>query len=268
MKKDVKIVDNMFAHAKYSTDNQDSKYINWVRGDITSNDTVFYTDNSMKIASQHNIKKKIGWLLESPNVTKDAYEWIKINYEQFDVVFTHNKTLLELNEKFKFAPTGGCWIYPKDQKIYDKTKNISIIASSKNYLPGHTLRHEIIKKYSFVDAYGRGYKVLDNKLEGLKDYRFSFAIENTKEDYYFTEKLIDCFMTGTVPIYWGCPSIGNFFNEKGMIMVDDLLNEKMLWLRTNGEDVYNDMLPYIKENFEKAKEYIMSEDYIWEKYFK
>ena len=267
MKKDVKIVDSLFAHARYSTDNQDSKYINWDRGNISPDDTVFYTDNSMKIATQYNTKKKIGWLLESPSVTKGAYEWIKTNYENFDVIFTHNKTLLELNEKFKFSPTGGCWIFPKDQRIYDKTKSVSIIASPKNYLPGHKLRHEVIKKYPFVDTYGRGYKTIDNKLEGLKDYRFSFAIENTKEDYYFTEKLIDCFMTGTVPIYWGCHSIGDFFNEKGIINVDDLTDEKMLWLRTNGEDVYNDMLPYIKENFEKAKEYIMSEDYIWKKYF-
>ena len=263
MKRDVKIFDSMFAHAKYSTDNQDSKYINWVRGQINSDEIVFYTDNSMKSAPQQNVKKKIGWLLESPNVTKGAYEWIKTNYENFDVIFTHNKILLELNEKFKFAPTGGCWIFPKDQQIYTKIKEVSIIASSKDYLPGHKLRHEVIKKYP-MDVLGRGYKVLENKLEGLKDYRFSFAIENTKEDYYFTEKLIDCFMTGTVPIYWGCPSIGEFFNEKGMIMMEN----SDVDINNLNEDTYNNMLPYIKENFERAKEYIMSEDYIWEKYFK
>jgi len=268
MKKDVKIVDNMFAHAKYSTDNQDSKYINWVRGDYKHNDTVFYTDNSMKISLQQTVKRKFGWLLESPAVTTNSYDWIKTNYNNFENVFTHNKQLLELNEKFKFAPTGGCWIFPNEQKIHPKTKNISIIASSKNYLPGHKLRHEVIKKYPFIDVYGRGYKVIDNKLEGLKDYRFSVAIENTKEDYYFTEKLIDCFMTGTIPIYWGCPSIGDFFNIKGMITFDDVGDDgRILYLKEFAEDVYNDMLPYIKENFEKAKEYIMSEDYIWEKYF-
>ena len=264
MKKDVKIFDSMFAHAKYSTDNQDSKYINWVRDQVNSDDTVFFTDGSIKLAQEYSIKRKIGWLLESPVVTTSSYEWMKVNYNDFDVVFTHNKELLDLNEKFKFAPTGGCWIFPKDQQIHDKTKNISIIASPKKYLLGHRLRHEVVEKFSFIDTYGRGYKVLDNKLEGLKDYRFSVAIENTNEDYYFTEKLIDCFMTGTVPIYWGCPSIGEFFNEKGMIKFDNI--EDVAFLDFD-EKKYESMLSYIKENFEKAKEFIMSEDYIWKKYF-
>ena len=262
MKKDVKIFDSMFAHAKYSTDNQDSKYINWVRDQVNSDDTVFFTDGSIKLAQEYSIKRKIGWLLESPVVTTSSYEWMKVNYNDFDVVFTHNKELLDLNEKFKFAPTGGCWIFSKDQQIHDKTKNISIIASSKKYLSGHRLRHEVIKKYP-MDVFGRGYKVLENKLEGLKDYRFSFAIENTKEDYYFTEKLIDCFMTGTVPIYWGCPSIGEFFNDKGMIIMNNLDID----INNLNEETYNSMLPYINENFKKAKEFIMCEDYIWKKYF-
>jgi hypothetical protein len=30
------------------------------------------------------------------------------------------------------------------------------------------------------------------------------------------------------------------------------------------EDIYNEMKPYIKENFEKAEEYLISEDYMWE----
>jgi len=262
MKKNVMIVDNLFAHAKYSTDNQDSKYINWVRNNIDS-DIVFYTDNSMKLSLSHNVKRKIGWLLESPKVTISAHEWIKTNYNHFDSVFTNNKILLDMNEKFKFAPTGGCWIFKSDQKVHEKTKNVSIIASSKNSLPGHKLRHEVIKKYR-MDIFGRGYKVIENKLEGLKDYRFSFAIENTKEDYYFTEKLIDCFMTGTVPIYWGCPSIDKFFNIKGMIIIDSIDN---IDINNLNEETYNSMLPYINENFEKAKEFIMCEDYIWKKYF-
>lgn len=267
----IRIFDNLFAHAKYSTDNQESEYIDWCRNDDIKSDIIFYTDNSIRYAKENNNNsKKYGWLIESPLVTKSAYSWIKNNYEIFENIFTHNKELLELSDKFKFSPTGGCWIFKEEQKIYNKNKNISIISSGKKYLPGHLLRHQIIDKYKFIDHYGRNNNPLKNKIDGLKDYRFSFAIENAKVDYYFTEKIIDCFVTGTIPIYWGCPSIGKFFNENGMILIDDLntdFDKKMLWLRTNGEDVYNDMLPYIKENFEKSKDYIMSEDYIWKKYF-
>jgi hypothetical protein len=73
------------------------------------------------------------------------------------------------------------------------------------------LRHQSVLKFKDkMDLYGRGYNPVEYKLKCLKDYAFSLTIENTKKDYYFTEKLIDCFMTGTVPIYWGCPSIQKF----------------------------------------------------------
>jgi hypothetical protein len=268
LKRNIKIFDILFKHAKYSTDNQDSKYINWIRSNVDPNDDiVFYTDKNLNTIDLHkNFKfKKYGWLIESPLVTNSSYDWIKNNYNKFDNIFTHNKKLLNLSDKFKFSPTGGCWIYKKDHNIYNKSKNISIIASNKNYLEGHKLRHIIINKYKNIDIYGRSYNPIENKLEGLKDYRFSFVIENTKIDYYFTEKLIDCFVTGTIPIYWGCPSINKFFNEKGMIIINDINN---IDINILNEKTYKNMLPYILENFKISNEYLMSEDYIYEKYLK
>ena len=83
---------------------------------------------------------------------------------------------------------------------------------------------------------------------------FSIVIENTKQDYYFTEKLIDALLTGTVPIYYGCPSIGDFFNTKGMIIVDNV-NDFMNAIDTLNNDKYESMIPYIKDNFERAKSF-------------
>ena len=83
---------------------------------------------------------------------------------------------------------------------------------------------------------------------------FSIVIENSKEDYYFTEKLTDCLLSGTIPIYWGCPSIGDFFNIKGMIIFDTLDELKEI-LNNLTIEKYKSMELYIKENFEKAKEY-------------
>jgi hypothetical protein len=81
-------------------------------------------------------------------------------------------------------------------------------------------------------------------------------------DYYFTEKIIDCFMTGTIPIYYGCPSIENFFDINGIIVfdtVDEL--ENILYNLT--EKDYNEKYESIKNNFEKAKEFLISEDWIY-----
>jgi hypothetical protein len=48
---------------------------------------------------------------------------------------------------------------------------------------------------------------------------FHVAIENVSHDDYFTEKIIDCFLTRTIPVYWGCPNIGTFFDADGIIHV-------------------------------------------------
>jgi len=255
----IKIVDNMFSHAKYSTDYQESKNIIWDRGVVSSkSELVFYTDFSLQNVTPR-IKTKVAWLLESPDITPQAYNWISDNNKQFDYVLTHQKDLLDRGENFVFSPTGGCWIKPEDQKVYKKSKLISIIASAKQMTHGQRLRHLIVGKYrNKMDVYGRGYSPVDYKLDALKDYMFSVTIENTNKDYYFSEKLIDCFMTGTVPIYFGPPSIGKFFNEKGMILFEDDFD-----ISSITKDIYNEKLSYINENFEKAKDYIIAEDFIY-----
>jgi len=260
--KTIKIYDTLFSHAKYSTDFQDSKYIKWDRN-LKESDICFYTDTSLNLIQDFKKlhKKNYAWILESPEITKFSYDWIRNNNYFFDQVFTHNKKLLDRGENFIFNPTGGCWIKPEDQKIYDKTKLVSIISSAKKQTFGHNLRHQVIYNMKELDIYGRGYNPIEYKLEALKDYMFSVTIENCKEDYYFTEKLIDCFRTGVVPIYWGCPSIGNFFNIKGMIIINDVTEFFNLKL---SEEKYIEMLPYIIDNFEKSEKYIISEDFIYE----
>jgi len=55
-----------------------------------------------------------------------------------------------------------------------------------------------------------------------QSFRFSIVIENIKADFYFSAKLINCFVHATVPVYWGAPSIAVFFNVSGMIVFDTL----------------------------------------------
>jgi hypothetical protein len=112
-----------------------------------------------------------------------------------------------------------------------------------------------------MNIYGNGYNPIKRKIEGLKDYRFSVCIENTKQDYYFSEKLMDCFLSGTIPIYWGCPSIGKFFEMDGILSFDNLDQLNDLISKCNSE-LYNDLLPYVKENFKKAHDYILTEDWV------
>jgi hypothetical protein len=152
--------------------------------------------------------------------------------------------------------------------MWEKSKITSIITSGKRILSGHKLRHETISKYSEkMDVMGNGYNPIPLKIDGLKDYMYSVVIENCKRDYYFTEKLIDCFLTGTIPIYWGCPSIGDYFNTKGIIIVDDIddIGKSLSNVTT---ELYEEMKPYLIENFNKAKKYNLAENFIHKDFIK
>jgi len=261
VKKTIQIQDKLFKHASYSTDFYVSKYIQWNR-DIANYELCIFTETHLKKVNS-KFKIKIAWLLESPAIMPEHYAWIKENYDKFDYVLTFDKELLDISNKFYFIPIGGCWIREKEQMIWDKHKNVSIIVSKKNQTIGHKLRHQIVNELkSEIDVYGQGYNAIENKIEALKDYRYSIVIENIKKDYYFTEKLIDAFITGTIPIYYGCPSIANFFDVRGMIIINDLEDLKNKLQFFNQEN-YEKMKPYIIKNFELAKKYLIAEDNIY-----
>ena len=98
-----------------------------------------------------------------------------------------------------------------------------MIYSNKIMFEGHKLRHHIANNIKDVDLFGRGTpNPIDNKEESLVDYRYSIVIENSKTDNYFTEKLIDCLAVGTIPIYWGCSNLNDYFNLEGIITFNTL----------------------------------------------
>lgn len=241
-----------------------SRYFRWDR-DLAGYKHVFITDSRLKRHHLHDDKVKYAWMVESPEIIAEKYAWVEQNAEYFKHIFTFRKSLLDIDPaKFKFVPGGSCWIKEKDWGIHEKSKLVSIIASDKNLTSGHRLRLAIVQALgSQMDVYGRGINYIPDKIAGLRDYRFSFAVENTKEDYYFTEKLLDCFMTGTVPIYYGCPSIGQFFNLEGILTIDNLAEAEAI-RKDLSPELYQKMRPAILDNYARCLEQFLSyEDYLY-----
>lgn len=258
----IPLKDRSFSHCIFSNNplppTSFAKHIEWDR-DTLNNNTV-YTDLCINEAPEGTTV----WLIEPRELISGIYEFVEKNAAKYKNIWTHDRDILNKFNNAVFVPLGGCWIKEEDRKIYEKTKNYSIITSSKQYLPGHKLRHELIKAAEgHIDVYGNGYTYIPYKLDGLKDYRYHFAIENTKKDFWFTEKLIDCLQTGTIPIYWGCPSIGKYFNTEGFIIFNDLseLKEK---LKLCTPQYYESKKDAIKENFERSKKFILAEDWLYE----
>lgn len=201
---------------------------------------------------------KIYWQIEGRGVIEKKSTNISFpitHKDQFDLILASDPEILNNCENAVLFPFGDCWIPLDEQKIYEKTKFLSIIASSKKYLPGHKLRHDVmVSAGTKMDIYGRCCNYVESKVDDLRDYKFNVCIENLQHTNWFTEKIIDCLRTGTVPIYWGCPNIGDYFNVKGFIIVnslDDIINT----INNLTEDDYTSRLEYIKENFDKASQY-------------
>jgi hypothetical protein len=264
----VKLVDTMCSHEPFYFSNTPTLTLE--RTMVRPEDTVIYTDTS--IMATHPCKKKIALMLESQELHRPYYEYIRTHHHLFDVVLTFDKTLLDLGENFRFNVLGTTWLHESYQHVWSKNKMCSMILSNKKMTSGHQLRHAIAERLTTVDIYGGSYRYLpytvtrafapdhspahisNQKYRALKEYRFSIVIENCKEDYYFTEKLIDCFLSGTIPIYYGCPSIGNFFNVEGMLPFTTM-EECLCHLQKISVDMYEAKLPFVHENFEKAKQY-------------
>jgi hypothetical protein len=231
----------------------------------TRRDVAVFTDTSLLEAERRNDCCKVAWLLESPRATRPEYRWLGRSPHLFDRVLTFEQSLLERLPHAKFSPLGGCWLAKQDWRVHPKSKNLSIIASDKQDMPGQKLRHKVIQRHraAFDAILGRGYREIGEKIEGLKDYRYSLTIENCRQNYYFSEKLIDCFLSGTVPIYWGCPSIGLFFDKEGIIAFEHP-RELGLILEQIGPEDYERRLPAIRRNLELAKRFVYPETHVWE----
>ncbi|MDD3080119.1 MAG: glycosyltransferase family 10 [Paludibacter sp.] len=106
-----------------------------------------------------------------------------------------------------------------------KSRNISIISSNKINLPGQQKRLYFALKLKEVfkdkiDLYGRGIQPFDDKWDVLSPYKYSIAIENSFTNNYFTEKINDCFLAHTLPIYYGCPNLENYFDAESYKRID------------------------------------------------
>lgn len=265
----VNIRDKNFGGEPSSCHKGINKYVQWEFGNTPVSKSCFITDMCLTdVLRAKGVRRKIAWILEPRAIHSHSYEWIEQNNKLFDFVLTFDTDLIERGENFLYYPHGRCWING-DPTTNTKSKLCSIIASSKNFTDGHQLRHKVIQhKYSEVDIYGYGYNPIDSKREALDEYMFSITIENSIQRGYWTEKIVDCFATKTVPIFWGDKSVCDHFDEDGIIFFNDKnsLDVVMREIKNNGADIYNKKLAAINKNFNLVDKYRIPEDWIYINY--
>lgn len=112
----------------------------------------------------------------------------------------------------------------KAQGSITKTKTLSWITSNKTALAGHRDRMGFLQNLQNsdldFDLLGRGFQEIDDKWDGLAPYKYSIAIENHRNAYYWTEKISDCFLAWAMPLYYGCTNIQDYFPKESLVHID------------------------------------------------
>ena len=212
---------------------------------------------------------RILWSLE-PNEISGLRDIVINRHKEFDLILTWHKEVIDNCPNAKLYPHGTSWI-----SNFDLTKEkeycVTSIVGGKRITANHTIRQEFpsvtdqitsIPLHLFnsrnnpyigepkIDRF-----IKDSIMKNELFYsQYHVAIENVCQPNYFSEKLVDCFQTNTVPIYLGCPNIGDFFDIRGMFIVNTL-EDIISVCNSITPETYNQMLPYVLENYKRSVKY-------------
>jgi len=205
-------------------------------------------------------------MLEEP-LRGQLFDLVQEFRDNYDYVLTYEDEILTTNPKAILFRCADTWVhgYVPDEKVFD----VSTVIGGKVDLrmKGYALRHEIWEKKQFFAIphkfyLSSNYKlptadynnnlVLGKSKTPVFDSMFHIAIENRSMKHYFSEKILDCFQTYTVPIYCGCENIEDYFNIDGIIVAktaDEIINI----CNSLTEDDYHSRMDAMKENYELAQ---------------
>lgn len=186
------------------------------------------------------------------------YDWVIKNYFKYDAIFCWEQDLLKLPNAILF-PFGTCWI--NVNKEYAKEFGVSHLCSSKNQLPGHQLRYQVFETMNHFQHKKINHMSpprIESKEFLFDGFMYSVIVENIIKPNWFTEKLIDCLASNTIPIYYGCPNIKKYFDDSYFLKFTNITEfQSILNLLTS--DYYFSNIEKINKNKTEAIKY----SHIW-----
>ena len=211
-------------------------------------------------------------ILEEP-LNESLFFLAQNNRDNYTHLLTFQQEILDTNPKATLFLCMNTWV--RDYVSPGKKFCVSNVVGGKTNprLEGYAIRHKLWHKKELItvpkdfylsgnapyahifvpwgDVDYTGELVLGDSKIPLFDSMFHIAIENTSIRNYFSEKILDCFQSRTVPIYYGCPNIGDFFNINGIFVAHNV-DEITEICNKLTPDTYNNMLSAIEDNFNKS----------------
>lgn len=204
---------------------------------------------------------------DEPDEYFGHHTWLKENYNLFDLILTWNQDILNKVPHSRLMTYGESWVdHLGDDILYqnfNKEFEISFIRGNKLKSKGHQLRHKIFDAQHLIKISTKFYShtnmdtvenIILGKINLHKSSMFSLVIENTSHTNYFTEKLSDCIMMKSIPVYWGCPNVKDFYDPEGIVYFESA-EEALTKINSLTPEFYFDKKHVIEENWKKAFEY-------------
>jgi hypothetical protein len=214
-------------------------------------------------------------VLAEPNEYFGLHDWTIHNKNLFQVILTWDDKILNTCDNSLFFPFGQTWFKPDQyEKEHDKKFELAHLSGILNKSHGHSMRHEILARENEFKIPTNFYKTIGDR-HNEDDARigketvfgnsmFGVVIENFSHRGYFSEKILDCFLMKTIPIYWGCSNIHGYFFEPGFLKfenVDDLIYISNMLT----PEFYESKKEAIEHNYKIALNYINYEQSIIDK---
>ena len=214
-----------------------SRIIDFLISKISNNRKILYkNDNRCNfIVKSHFNKDEPLW-----NISKKPYllwsgEAYTVPEPSNATKFLHIATTFLPNSIYVPYVLDSPYLY-KERQITPNRPNLLAYCSSNPVFIREILFNKFVEKnkkgcHALGECFGGKYPEVHLKIAGTwqsndlieayKKYKFVFAIENKKVDGYVTEKIMNAFHAGCIPIYWGSSNINDLFNKKAYINLND-----------------------------------------------
>ena len=217
------------------------------------------------------------YIQREADVIHKTYSYLRENIHKYNLIFCYDPTQLVATNVIKVIHA-GTWLEPSFYESIDVQKkeySISNLTGWKTGCFAYYLRHllyqnQLAFKQFPITFYRSSAHIiipeiginplipkepLSSKYILFEKHQFSIVIENTRERNLFSEKLMDCVITKTIPIYYGCANVEEYFDTTGWIILtneenflQDLYNE----LHKLNELYYMKYIDIVEKNYKTA----------------
>jgi hypothetical protein len=243
-----------------------------ILSDIQNEPFTLFVDNQ-PTDEQLRINPINTYIHVEPNEYFGNHDWITANHYKFDYILTWNQNLLQTCSNTVKVLCGAPAFFGREIEN-SRSKNLaaSFIRGLKhNNVSGHHLRWELWNRRNEITgipchfvphttpphASNKQEEEIWFKERGdiFGNFLYHVCIENTSNPNYFTEKILDCFLHGAMPIYYGCPNIGEYFNTDGIITFKTV-DQLIAILNSLDETTYLKNHQAIEENRQLSLQYV------------